>query len=120
VSVHGREERAPGAIVRRFDRTSVIAVGLVVAGFVAITIAWVGVSATVVIPTQVAFAVSGGMGGFALVGTGAAILETQRRRHAAAVDRRDLMAFSAELADVAELLAARGRRRPRRRVLRAR
>jgi len=105
----------------RVDRTSGLALALVAAGFVAVLIAWVGVSATIVIPTQVSFAVSGGIGGFALVGTGAALHEIQRRRVAAAVERRDLAAFAAELADVADLVAARGQRAPkrRRRVLRA-
>ena len=94
--------------VSSVDRTIALAVGFVAAGFVAITIAWVGVSATVVIPTQVAFAVSGGIGGFALVGTGVALFEVQRRRRSAAEARRDLTAFAAELGDLAELLARRG------------
>ena len=88
-------------------RSIVLAAVLVVAGFVAIVIAWVGVAATRVVPTQVAFAVSGGMGGFALVGTGIALLEVQRRRHAMAVARRDLATFAGELRDLAELIAER-------------
>ena len=104
-----------------FLRSIALAAALVVAGFVAIAVAWVGVAGTLIIPTQVAYAVSGGFGGFALVGTGIALLEVQRRRHAAAQDRRDLAAFAAELGDIAELIAA-ARLRParRRRVLRAR
>lgn len=104
------------------DRTSALAVGLVVAGFVAIVVAWIGVSATLTIPTQVAFAVSGGIGGFALVGAGAALLEIQRRRFDAAGDRRDLTTFASELTDIAELVAARRRPAPprRRRILKAR
>lgn len=112
-------------VLDTWRRSVVAAAALVVAGFAAITIAWVGVSATLVVPTQVAFAVSGGMGGFALVGAGIALLEVQRRRYAAAEERRDVAGFAAELGDIAELLA---RRRPsppaprprRRRVLRAR
>jgi hypothetical protein len=63
------------------------------------------VAATVVIPTQVAFAVSGGMGGFALIGSGVALLEIQRRRYAAAEQRRDLATFAADLTDVADRIA---------------
>jgi uncharacterized membrane protein YdfJ with MMPL/SSD domain len=88
-------------------RSMALATALVVAGFIAIVIAWVGVAATRVIPTQVAFAVSGGMGGFALVGTGIALFEIQRRRHSAAEQRRDFAAFASELQDLAELIAAR-------------
>ena len=103
-------------------RSTALAAVLVVAGFVAITIAWVGVSTTVVVPTQVAFAVSGGIGGFALVGAGVALLEVQRRRYGAAEERRDLVRFANDLGDVAELIAERRAPRPRRRrrVLRAR
>jgi hypothetical protein len=104
------------------DRTSGLAIALVVTGFVAVLVAWVGVSGTLTVPTQVAFAVSGGFGGFALIGAGVALHEVQRRRHSAAAERRDLARFASDLGDVAELLAARGDRpaRPRRRVLRAR
>ena len=102
-------------------RSTALAAALVVAGLVAITIAWVGVSATIIVPTQVAFAVSGGIGGFALAGAGVALLEVQRRRYAAAEERRDLARFAAELGDVAELIAERRSSPPRRRrVLRAR
>lgn len=95
-------------------RSIVLAVALIVGGFVAILITWVGVAATRVIPTQVAFAVSGGIGGVALLGTGIALLEIQRRRHATAVARRDFATFAAELRDLAELIAERQRRDRRR------
>ena len=90
-----------------WHRSMALATSLVVAGFVAIVIAWVGVAAERVVPTQVAFAVSGGMGGFALVGTGIALFEIQRRRYAAAEQRRDFAAFAGELQDLAELIAER-------------
>jgi hypothetical protein len=104
-------------------RSTALAAALVAGGFVAIAVAWVGTSATLSIPTQVAFAVSGGIGGFALVGAGIALLEVQRRRYAAAVERRDLAGLAAELGEVAELVARRRATSPRprrRRVLRAR
>lgn len=104
-----------------YRRSVALALVLVVAGFIAIAVAWVGVADTVIIPTQVAYAVSGGFGGFALLGTGIALFEVQRRRHDAARDNRDLATFAAELGDLAELIAAsRARPTRRRRVLRAR
>ena len=109
-----------------WHRSTLLAAVLTVAGFVGIAIAWVGVSATLVVPTQVSFAVSGGIGGFALVGAGIAVLEVQRRRYAAAEERRDIAGLAAELGDVAELLARRrtpppaSRSRRARRVLKAR
>ena len=107
-----------------YQRSVALAVVLAVAGFVAIGVAWFGVPGTLIIPTQVAYAMSGGFGGLALLGTGIALLEVQRRRLASAQDRRDLAAFAAELGDVAELIAvARTRPEPeprRRRVLKAR
>jgi hypothetical protein len=102
------------------DRTTVLGIGLAVAGFVAVFISWIGISATLVVPTQVAFAVSGGIGGVALVGAGIALLLVQTRRRTAAEDRRDLHGFATELGDIAELVAGRGvRPARRRRVLRA-
>ena len=107
-----------------FRRSVALAIVLIAAGFIAITVAWVGVSATFAVPTQVAFTLSGGFGGFALAGAGLAMLEIQRRRYSSAQERRDLVDFAADLGDIAELLAARrvasATPRPRRRVLRAR
>jgi threonine/homoserine/homoserine lactone efflux protein len=110
-------------------RSIALAMGLVAAGFAAIILAWVGVAATLSVPEQVAFSVSGGFGGFALTGMGLALLDVQRRRMEAALERRDLHAFAADLTEIAELIAARHLARPtvgartsrgRRRVLRAR
>ena len=107
-------------------RTVALALALVVAGVVALTIGWVGVSATLVIPTQVSFAVSGGIGGFALVGAGLAVLAIQQRRRSAAEDRRAFARFASELEDLADVLARRRVESParpggrRRRVLKAR
>jgi len=89
-------------------RSVALAGGLVLAGFVAIALAWVGVSATRSVPEQVAFAVSGGMGGLALAGTGAALFDIQRRRLATAEERRDFAGFAERLAGIAESIAARG------------
>lgn len=107
-------------------RSIALAVGLVVAGLVAITVAWLGVSATLSVPAQVSFAVSGGIGGFALAGAGLALFDVQRRRYDAAVERHELARLTEGLTDIAELVAARHLRRDtpkparRRRVLQAR
>ena len=106
-------------------RSIVLAVALVVAGFVALGVAAAGASQTPSVPEQVAFLVSGGFGGLALAGTGLALLDVQRSRRAAAEDRRDLAAVAAHLGALAEGIAARRVPPPRptrrtRRVLRAR
>ena len=93
-------------------RSMALGAGLVVAGFAAIIVAWVGVAATLSVPEQVAFAVSGGFGGFALTGAGLALVDVQRRRMEAAVERRNMSSFAAELTEIAELIAARRAVRP--------
>ena len=105
-------------------RSVALAVGLVAGGFAAIVVAWVGVATTLSVPEQVAFAASGGLGGFALAGAGLALLNVQRRRMEAALERRDLETLATELTELAELIAekrtVRGDPPRRRRVLRAR
>ena len=96
-----------------YRRSLLVAGALVVAGAGAIVAGWIGVSGTLIVPTQVAFAVSGGMGGFGLAGAGLALVEVQRRRHAAALDRAELAGLAAELGDLAELIVRRGSAAPR-------
>lgn len=93
-------------------RSVMLAGALVTAGFIAIVIGWAGLAGTLSLPTQVSFAVSGGLGGIALAGTGLALLDVQRRRYEAAEDQRDLARFAAELTDLAQLIAARNRTPP--------
>jgi len=88
-------------------RSRALAVGLVAGGFVAIVVAWAGMSAAVSVPEQVAFASSGGFGGVALTGAGLALLDVQRRRMEAAIERHDLDAVATELTEIAELIAER-------------
>lgn len=57
---------------------------LVLAGFAMIGLGWRGAAATLFIPTQVAYALSGGLAGIALIGTGAALLNAQASRVATA------------------------------------
>lgn len=54
--------------------------GLLAAGSVAIGLAWRGANATPFVPTQLAFAVSGGLGGLLLVVIGLSLLRTQLTR----------------------------------------
>lgn len=64
--------------------TTVYAVLLILVGFGLIALGWRGAAATLFIPTQVAYAVSGGIAGIALIGTGAAVLNVQASRIATA------------------------------------
>lgn len=85
--------------MRRYSGQAATAYGLVmvVAGFALMVLGWRGAAATMSIPTQVAFAVSGSLVGLALVGAGAIVLNAQASRIAAA-DRDHRMD---ELLDVA-------------------
>lgn len=67
---------------RRYRGLSASAWGLgfVVAGVAAMALAWRGAAATLFVPTQVAFAVSGWIGGLLLVAVGLSVLRTQARR----------------------------------------
>lgn len=55
-------------------------VGLVVVGMVAMGLGWRGAAATVFVPTQVAFAVSGWLGGLLLVVLGLGIVRSRVER----------------------------------------
>lgn len=89
-------------------RRSIALAGImVVGGLTASSLAWRGVADTLSVAEQVPFALSGGVAGVSLVGTGLALLNIQRRRYEAAEERRDLRAFATALVECAELLAAR-------------
>lgn len=59
---------------------TLVGIATIVLGFAAIALGWVGAAATLFIPTQLAYAVSGGLTGIALIGTGAAVLNAQITR----------------------------------------
>lgn len=80
-----------------------IGVGLVLAGFVMIGLGWRGGAATLFVPTQVAYGVSGGMVGLGLVGTGLAVLAVQATRLGTAKRSQDLQRL---VADTVEIFAA--------------
>lgn len=54
----------------RSNPDRVIAVVLVVAGVIALILGWIGVSGSTLTPQQIPYAVSGGLGGLALLGIG--------------------------------------------------
>jgi hypothetical protein len=66
----------------RYSRQGATVLGAVtiLSGFAVIALSWAGAAATLFIPTQVAYAVSGGLTGIALIGTGAAVLNAQISR----------------------------------------
>lgn len=91
-----------------------IAAALVVAGFVMIVLGWKGGAATLFVPTQVAYGVSGGMVGLGLVGVGLAVFAVQSTRLATARRTQDLQQLVADTVDVFTAVRARtdnGRRR---------
>lgn len=81
-----------------------IGMAMTVAGFAALAIAWRGVAAQLAVPLQVPYALSGGIGGLALIGTGAAIATAQANRAAGAVERHHLGALRSASADMAGVL----------------
>lgn len=68
--------------MRRYSGQSAVgyAIGFIVTGLVLIGFGWKGGAATTFIPTQIAFSVSGGLAGLALVGTGAGLLNLHASR----------------------------------------
>lgn len=82
--------------------TAVIA-ALVVAGLVGVGVAWRGVAATLAVALQLPYAVSGAVGGLALVGFALGVGTVQATRRAAAKERAD---FDRVVDAAASLLAA--------------
>jgi hypothetical protein len=80
------------------------ALGLV--GFVVLALGWRGAAATLDVPVQVPYLVSGGIGGLGLVIAAAALLNTQVSRHLAAQERARLDALIAEAGNVLEAMEA--------------
>ena len=85
----------------------VVAVGLVLAGFVTIVLGWRGLAYTAFVPEQVAWIASGALAAVAMIGVGLAVLSVQ-------IDRRDEARRRALLGSAiddaaAALIAARSR-----------
>lgn len=81
---------------------------LVVAGLVGVGIGWRGLAASVFVPIQLPYAVSGAMGGLGLSGFALGILAIQASRRAEARRRADMDRVLAAAIDA--LYAARQRR----------
>jgi hypothetical protein len=110
-------------MIRRFRAPdpALVFAGVAASGLVGLVFGWIGVSGTLDVSSQVAYTVSGGIGGLALVITGAAFLVVhlgrwQAEREDAALDR--VMIAMATLAEAARqhgpaVVTAPTRRRPR-------
>jgi hypothetical protein len=92
-------------------------IALVLGGFVAVLFGWRGTARAAYVPLQVPELVSGGVGGLALIGVGAALLEIQLARRRAAREQRlvdDALDQLAELVTLApKIRRVTARRRPR-------
>ena len=87
-----------------YPLSMIVLSALAAVGLVSIAVAWRGLAASLSVSVQIPYAVSGVMGGVALLGFALGLLSVQASRRAAAVERADmdrLVNASAELlADV--------------------
>lgn len=83
-----------------FVRSLVVLAALAVAGFGAVIAAWESLADSLVPSTQFAFAVSGGLGGLALLGFALGLLTIQAGRRASARDRAQLARIGGLVADI--------------------
>ena len=97
------------ALIRRlgtdaFARSLALAVLMIAGGFVAIFLAYRGVARAVNVAVQLPYIVSGGVGGVALILTGAGIIGIQSSRYWSARERQWLDVIASRSADVMEKL----------------
>lgn len=85
--------------------SSVLASALALAGFASLYLGWRGTAASLAVGLQLAYLVSGGLAGFALLATGVGLLLIQFSRHLAAKER----ALVHELLDESLLVLERTR-----------
>lgn len=83
---------------------TVWAVVLVVLGFVLIGLGWRGAAATAFVPTQLAYTVSGGLLGLALIGAGSAIAHSQLSRVVEADAHHEVSHLIQQTAELLETL----------------
>ena len=83
--------------------TTLVLGSIVIAGLLLLAQGWRGVAATLVVPYQVPYLVSGAIVGIACAGTGLALLRVHLDRTEAAQERRETAARQRE---VLQLLAA--------------
>jgi hypothetical protein len=79
-----------------------VGLGLVLAGFAVLALGWRGVAGTLAVHSQVAYGVSGGVIGLALVGTGLAFLRAHAERLSDAVEDRAWRRVAVEWAALAD------------------
>src|SRR3712207_3198516 len=79
---------------------SAVAAGLIIGGVVLMFFGWEGLADTLFVPTQVAFAVSGGMAGVALMGVGLVVLSVQTTRFGTARRSQELRRMVADSVDL--------------------
>ncbi len=97
-----------------FARSIIFSAALVVGGFIAIALAWRGAARSLVVAEQLSFLVSGGIGGLAMILTGAGIIAIQASRYLNARERRRLdqiLSASPRSGGVVTTPAARSRSR---------
>jgi hypothetical protein len=89
-----------------FVGVMIVVSALVVAGLVGLAVAWRGLAASLVVALQLPYAVSGALGGLALVGFALGVASIQASRRNAARERSEFARVVDAAADV--LAAARG------------
>ena len=87
-----------------FARSLALAVLMIAGGFVAIFIGYRGAARSVNVAVQLPYAISGGVGGIALILTGAGVIAIQSSRYWAARERQWLDVIATRSADVMEKL----------------
>ena len=73
---------------------------VLLSGFAVVLVAWSGVARTLYVALQVPHLVSGGLGGLALIGVGAALLDVQLSRREAAREQRMTDGWIDEVAEL--------------------
>jgi uncharacterized membrane protein YidH (DUF202 family) len=88
-----------------FSRSIALSLALIAGGFAAFGVAWRGAARSVIVAEQVAFLVSGGLGGVALILAGSGILAVQSSRYWNARERlrlEELVTVAGKLATQAD------------------
>lgn len=85
--------------------------GLAVGGFAMVTVAWLGVSGTLLVPLQTPYLLSGGLGGIALTAVGALVIAIQGERRDQVIANLDMKLLAREVGDVVDIAIASHRAR---------
>lgn len=93
-------------------QAALLSVLLVLAGFAVIGLSWRGAAAVLFVPTQVAFATSGGLAGLALIGAGGALLNAHLTRVQTARRSVTMRRCLEDSVAILDAVRTRGRRAP--------